>query len=96
METEKDQQEFITKNGWHLSNSVSLSQIISIFMLSIALIATWVETQKDIQSNYKDIEHLKEMQIRNDKRAIEVRMEINDRFDRLEKKIDYIISNKKF
>ena len=81
-----------TTEKWHLSKSVSLSTIASIAVLAIALMTGWSNIQTSIDSNAKDIEHIRELHAIQAERTQELKSDISERLERFERKLDKLIN----
>jgi hypothetical protein len=82
---------YIPAEHWHLSKSVNIGQIISIIMLAVALMTAWNSVQNGVESNTKDIQHLRELQRMQDQRTQELKNDISARLDRFERKLDALL-----
>lgn len=80
-----------SQEQWHLSKSVSITQILSIVLLAIGLMTAWNDVQNGVNGNSKDIEHLREIQRIQTERTQEIKSDISERLERFERKLDKLI-----
>ncbi|MCX2780414.1 hypothetical protein [Microbulbifer thermotolerans] len=76
---------------WHLSKSVSITQIISIVMLAAGLFIWGSDVEKGIDANRQAIKHEAAMRELEQRHLAEFKDEIRTRLQRIDTKLDALI-----
>ncbi|MEX2964514.1 hypothetical protein [Microbulbifer sp. TYP-18] len=76
---------------WHLSKSVSVTQIVSIILLVVGLFVWGSDVEKGIGANSQAIQHESDLRSLEQKHIAEFKDEIRTRLQRIDNKLERLI-----
>ncbi|WP_299948506.1 hypothetical protein [uncultured Microbulbifer sp.] len=76
---------------WHLSKSISITQIVSIILLAVALFTWGSDVEKRVGANAQAIKHESQMRSLEQKHIAEFKDDIRTRLQRIDSKLERLI-----
>lgn len=79
------------QKGWHFDKTISWAHVITTATIVATGIVTVMEIKGAVNTNAQAIKYLEREQAQDKRRVEEVKVEINQRFDSIDRKLDRII-----